>query len=103
MRKINYKIHQTHADWAFWRYSFAQTHGFDFKEYNEVYSSSIEAEDNSHVEDICEELFYIFNEERPSDFFGHSLSVSDIVEIDGRYYYCDSFGFKEITVDILNK
>jgi hypothetical protein len=33
----------------------------------------------------------------PSDFRGHSLSVSDVVYLDGKYYYCDSFGYKELT------
>ena len=47
-----------------------------------------------------EQLYEIFNLDRPADFFGHSLSVSDIVAIktDGKvsYHYCDSFGFKEL-------
>jgi hypothetical protein len=24
------------------------------------------------------------------------LSVSDVVELDGKFYYCDSFGYEEI-------
>ena len=47
-----------------------------------------------------EKLFEKFNLDRPGDFGGHSLSVSDIVAIkqDGQvsYYYCDSFGFQEL-------
>ena len=47
-----------------------------------------------------ESLFQKFNLERPGDFGGHSLSVSDIVAIkhDGHvsYYYCDIIGFKEL-------
>ena len=49
---------------------------------------------------ILENFYYIFNEERPVDFTGHSLSVSDIValKLDGQvsYHYCDSVGFKEL-------
>ena len=49
---------------------------------------------------ILENFFYIFNEDRPTDFTGHSLSVSDIValKLDGEvsYHYCDSVGFKEL-------
>ena len=49
---------------------------------------------------ILENLYYIFNVERPGDFVGHSLSVSDIValKLDGKvsYHYCDSIGFKEL-------
>ena len=47
-----------------------------------------------------EALFQKFNLDRPGDFGGHSLSVSDIVAIkqNGQvsYYYCDSFGFQEL-------
>ena len=49
---------------------------------------------------ILENFYYIFNEERPVDFTGHSLSVSDIValKLDGKvsYHYCDSVGFQEL-------
>ena len=47
-----------------------------------------------------ERLYEIFNLNRPGDFTGHSLSVSDIVALkqDGvvSYHYCDSVGFKEL-------
>ena len=43
-----------------------------------------------------EELFKIFNIKIPEDFKGHSLSVSDIVEIDGKNYYCDFVGWEEL-------
>ena len=47
-----------------------------------------------------DKLYEKFNLDRPGDFGGHSLSVSDIVAIkqDGQvsYYYCDSFGFQEL-------
>ena len=63
--------------------------------YNEVYSGEIE--DKGNIFATLERLFYIFNMEHPSDFRGHSLSVSDVVYLDGKYYYCDSLGFKELT------
>ena len=47
-----------------------------------------------------DKLYEKFNLNRPGDFGGHSLSVSDIVAIkqDGHvsYYYCDSIGFQEL-------
>ena len=50
--------------------------------------------------EVLENLFYKFNEERPKDFAGHSMSVSDIVAVkqDGviSCHYCDSIGFKEV-------
>lgn len=45
-----------------------------------------------------EDLFVKFNVDHPSDFRGHSMSVSDIValKISGEvsFYYVDTFGFK---------
>jgi len=47
-----------------------------------------------------DKLYEKFNLDRPGDFGGHSLSVSDIVAIKQNghvsYYYCDSFGFQEL-------
>ena len=49
---------------------------------------------------ICESLFVKFNTDRPENFKGHSLSVSDVIALkmqeDVKYYYVDSFGFKEL-------
>ena len=43
-----------------------------------------------------DELYYIFNMQRPDDFTGHSLSMSDVVKTSDGYYYCDSFGWKKL-------
>ena len=49
-----------------------------------------------------EDVFVLFNSGRPEDFRGHSLSVSDVVEVEDAasitpgFYFCDSIGFKEI-------
>ena len=47
-----------------------------------------------------EDAFRVFNLDRPHDFGGHSLSVSDIIAFQRSgvvtYHYCDSFGFAEI-------
>jgi hypothetical protein len=49
---------------------------------------------------ICENLYQKFNIDRPEDFRGHSLSVSDVVALKQQgivnYYFVDSFGFKEL-------
>lgn len=59
----------------------------------DVYNKVYEYEQEGDVD--LEEVFYQFNNEYPADFRGHSLSVSDIVEVDGKLYFCDSAGFKE--------
>ena len=66
--------------------------------YEAVYAHGIRI--SEYVAQTLENLYYIFNQARPEDFKGHSLSVSDIVALkrDGvvSYYYCDSVGFREI-------
>ena len=79
--------------YAFMPYMFAETHGFDRKDYEEVYQGEIEGND-PYV--VLEQIYFTFNANRPSDFHGHSLSVSDIVVLDGREYYCDNVGFVQL-------
>ena len=47
-----------------------------------------------------EDIFERFNINRPNDFHGHSLSVSDVIVInrtaETKAYYVDSFGFEEL-------
>lgn len=66
--------------------------------YEAVYTREVYPDDDTGR--ILENFFYIFNDERPGDFVGHSLSVSDIVALkqDGKvsYHYCDSMGFQEL-------
>ena len=44
--------------------------------YDDVYMSNIQA---NGAKEALEKLFAIFNIDHPSDFKGHSLSVSDII------------------------
>jgi hypothetical protein len=93
---MNYKVYQVdpnNCDYAFEWWSWAKDE-FNFKDYELVYEGDIEVKD---VYETLEDLFRIFNGERPSDFKGHSLSVSDIVELNGKYYYCDNVGWTDIT------
>ncbi len=47
-----------------------------------------------------EDIYTRFNIDRPADFRGHSLSVSDVIVLqkagETRAYYVDSFGFQEL-------
>ena len=66
--------------------------------YELVYSGTLN-HDGSQI-DCLEDLYRKFNIERPDDFTGHSLSVSDIVALKQRgvvsYHYVDSIGYKEL-------
>ena len=61
------------------------------------------------VENILEVVFGMFNHgsNSESELFlksnYRSLSVNDIVGINDKYYLCESFGWKEVTVDFVNK
>ena len=62
--------------------------------YELVYEAPLTAKDN------LESIYTRFNVDRPADFTGHSLSVSDIVVLHqggkGTAHYCDRAGFSEV-------
>lgn len=60
--------------------------------YDEVFDAEIE-------EDDLEDIYERFNTEGHPLFRGHSLSVSDVVVLDGKAHICQDFGFKEIPFD----
>lgn len=54
-------------------------------------------------EEACEKLFEVYNTMRPSDYFGRSMSVSDIIKLSTsdcpfarEVWFCDSVGFKKL-------
>ena len=65
--------------------------------YDLIYTGAIA--DHPDVTDP-EAAFQVFNLNRPGDFGGHSLSVSDIVAFRRNgvvtYHYCDSIGFEDV-------
>ena len=67
--------------------------------YDILYTGPIVCAQNHSA--TLENLFEIFNINRPGDFTGHSLSVSDIIALkqDGvvSYHYCDNVGFQELS------
>ena len=62
--------------------------------YKKVYDGEIE--DFTNADEVLEELYMKFQGAKPDGYTGHSLSVSDVIELDGKAYYCDSYGFTEI-------
>lgn len=96
---MKYKIYQlkdlANCKYGFMSYNFAKKRGFNIKHYEVVYEGELEKGLKSTIQ-FLDYLFMIFNTQHPKDFKGHSLSVSDIVEFDGKMYYCDSYGWEEI-------
>lgn len=73
-----------------------RTCGFSKHCYKKVYEGEVTA---NTISDALESLFETFNINHPKDFKGHSLSVSDVVELDGVMYYCDSIGWVNIEAE----
>ena len=70
----------------------------DCTAYDKIYSGDVKCRN-------LEDVFVLFQSGKPEGFQGHSLSVSDVVEVEDAtsitpgFYFCDSIGFKEIPFD----
>lgn len=73
-----------------------KTAGFSMWEYKLVWEDGIEVDENVSSEEILDDLFFIFNQNHPKNYYGRSMSTSDVVVLDGIKYYCDSFGWVKI-------
>ena len=63
--------------------------------YDKVYEG--EVEERETIYDTLESIFVFLNiGKKPEDYRGHSLSVSDVILMDGVYYYVDGMGFQEV-------
>ncbi len=64
--------------------------------YSIVYDGQLETNDLEAIYTRC-------NTNHPSEYRGHSLSMSDVVELydegGSEYHYCDRFGFKQIAFE----
>lgn len=74
------------------------SHEVDASIYGKVFEGEVDA-------DNLEDVYEIFNLDKPDGFHGRSMSVSDVVAVRdpgfGKtdYYFCDSIGFKKIDFD----
>ena len=65
----------------------------DPKIYDKVFDAQADVE-------TLEDAFILFNQaEKHPLFYGHSMSVSDVVVAGKEAFYCDSFGFQKIKFD----
>lgn len=73
------------------------TTDIDSSIYTKVFSGIIDCT-------TLEDAYSMFNTLQPLDYKGRSMSVSDVIGVieddKTKYYYCDSFGFKEIEFDV---
>lgn len=80
-----------HTKPMFMSYKFTVLHGgINAGSYELVFDGDLPAQ-------TAEDVFRIFNLEHPSGYRGRSMSVSDIVWMEGLgYWFCDSVGFRQI-------
>ena len=71
----------------------------DRQHYEPIYAMTMPTTE-TNPEKILADTYHIFNMNRPDDFKGHSMSVSDIVALkmngEVSFHYVDSFGFKQL-------
>ena len=91
-----FQLNRANGVYAFMNHDYLQGKGvrLDASCYDSVYKGNME--DGMTLES----LYAMFNINRPEDFRGHSLSVSDVIVLrDGeekKAYFVDSIGFREL-------
>lgn len=66
-----------------------------WEDFEKVYEGEVEQED---IIEAMEDLFYKFNMAHPVDYRHASMSVGDVLIVDGEPYYVDSMGFEKTTM-----
>ena len=108
MKKFGYVIYQAKIKepFTFLGWEMANKHAnWSFVPYRSVWNGTEEARDDM---DLVNYLWEVFNERHPVGYRARSLSVSDIIRVENmetneiKYYYCDDFGWKDITKEVEN-
>lgn len=106
MKKYNYVIYQAkiRAPFTFLGWEMGnKIADWSFDPYRSVWNGTEEAADDM---DLVNYLWEVFNVKYPVGYRARSLSVSDIIRVEDtetntvKYYYCDSFGWKDITSEV---
>lgn len=105
---IGYRIYQLPSgiDYKFHWWDELKNMDASPKDYSLVYKNNKEkiinissSEIQKDIKEILDELYQQFNTDRPLDYSGHRMSVSDVVVLNimGIHYayYCDAFGWRE--------
>lgn len=86
-----WQLKEEESERAFMAFSWLKENGYEVERsrYEQVYTFD--------TDDDLEKIFVRFNIDRPEDFTGHSLSVSDVVVLNGVAYFVDSVGFQKVS------
>jgi hypothetical protein len=99
------------SGYRFWSFKFAQKRGFSIKDYTTVQTGTITPPkdmDDFNDLDALESLYETMNTNYEAHKGIPSMSMSDIVVLSDnatgtemRFYYCDRFGFRKLSMDEL--
>lgn len=92
MRILQLKKDKT-RQYGFMSHEFASENGFDLNDYDSVWEENIDSDTN--LDDIWTR-FQHENEDCPENYHGRSMSVSDIIDLEGHLFYCEPTGWKEL-------
>ena len=71
-----------------------------YQVYRDKYEDNIDMKDSPKQLILCDVLYGMFNYHTPHDWYGHSLSVGDIITLEKgdikSAYYVDAVGFKQL-------
>ena len=94
MKQINIYQAGLESGYTFMNYDYAKDL-IEMEDYELV--ASFEDDDNNDNDSVLNKLYNLGNDGTlVMNFEMRSISVSDIIEIDGVKYFVDSFGFKKI-------
>ena len=65
----------------------------------EIECQQLPEDEEQRVHTILERAYDIFNTAHPAGYCGRSLSVGDVVMLEGKHYLCVTFGFEQITFE----
>lgn len=98
-----YELHQIkpvylHKAFLYYDHYLSHFGTLSLDDYDQVYRDFIEA---SSPDEAKAKLFRQFNIDHPDDFTGRSMSISDILYLDERYWYCDFIDFQDVTNQVM--
>lgn len=114
-KMVQYQIYQLKKDTVvakqirFMPFEVVEKHNYSIEhiDYDFLYQGMIEWKNIDSIHNLLERIYARFNIEIPKDFYGYSLSISDIVVViedeQKRAYYVDLVGFREIPDFFLRK
>ena len=89
-----FQIKNVETPYCFCGWGEQTKHDFNINDYECVFET--EKNDTENLEDIYSIFNGVGNVSWARDFMGRSMSVSDIVELNGDLYYCDIIGWQKL-------